>query len=438
MIKNNSYKFSLLLVFLLPLFLSAQTRNIPAPAQEGSILLLGGVAHIGNGQVIQNAAVAFEKGKLTLVADATTIRINQSEYDQVVDINGKHVYPGFIIPSTTLGLVEVGSINDTRDFSEQGQFNPNVRSIVAYNTDSEVISTMRFNGILMAQSTPTGGVVSGSSSIVQLDAWNWEDAAYKTDDGIHLYWPTKTFGPRWWLGETEPRKNQNYDRIVGEIRDFFVDAAAYGETANPKSTNLKLEAMKGLLDGSKTLYIHSGRAKAMINSIKLAQENGVKKIVVVGAGEALLIKDFLKENNIAIVLADIHRRPSRDHEDTVLPYKLPGLLHEAGLQFCFSYSGLTSARNLPFTAGTSVAHGLPYEEAIKAITSNTANILGIGDRVGTLETGKDATLFVSTGDALDMRTNNMEHIFIQGRTIQLEGRQQFLYKKYSKKYGHSE
>ena len=432
------YHILTLLIFLFPFCLQAQTQVIPAPPQKGSVLLLGGTAHIGNGEVIANSAIAFTDGKIALVIDANSANIDESSFNEVIDIQGKHVYPGFILPSTTLGLVEVGSLADTRDYSEQGQFNPNVRAIVAYNTDSEVIPTMRFNGILMAQATPTGGLIAGSSSVVQLDAWNWEDAAYHTDEGIHMYWPTKNFGPRWWQGETVPRPNPNYDKQVREIEQFFVDAAAYDELKDPKDSNLKLEAMKGLLDGSKTLYIHSNRAKAMVNSITVAKENGVKKIVVVGADQALLIKDFLKENNIPIILADIHRRPSRDHEDTVLPYKLPGLLHEAGLEFCFAYSGVTSARNLPFTAGTSVAHGLEYEEAIKAITGSTAKILGIADRVGTLEPGKDATLFVSTGDALDMRSNNVEQAYIQGRKIQINARQQFLYEKYSKKYGHSE
>lgn len=415
-----------------------QTRNIPAPAQEGAILLLGATAHLGTGEVIDNAAIGFDNGKLTLVADASTIRIDRSAYSQVVNLQGRHIYPGFILPDTDLGLVEVGSISDTEDASEQGGFNPSVRAIVAYNTDSEIITTMRFNGILMAQTTPRGGTVAGNSSVVQLDAWNWEDAAYKTDDGIHLYWPTKMFGPRWWMGETNPRKNPRYDEIMQELQHAFNDAASYSNLQARAEANLNLEAMLGLFNGDKTLFIHTDKAKAMVEAVKLSKKHGVQKVVIIGGAESMLVADFLKEHKVPVVLTNIHSMPEQDHEDTVYPFKLPAMMHEAGLDFSIGCSAdmTARARNLPFLVGTAIAYGLPYEEGVKAVTANTARILGIEDRCGTLETGKDATLFVSVGDAFDMRTNQLEHAFIQGRAIQLDGRQQFLYEKYSKKYGH--
>ena len=432
--KNISFIFLFLLLAVS--FSYGQTGNIPAPAQNQAILLKGGIAHLGNGQAIQNSAVGFSDGKITLVTDATNSRIDESGY-QVIDITGKHVYPGFILANTNTGLVETSSVADTRDFSETGELNPSVRSIIAYNTDSELISTMRFMGILIAQATPSGGIVSGSSSIVQLDAWNWEDAAYKVDDAIHMNWPSKMSRPNFFSGQTQGRPNPNYQKTVDKIEQLFVDALTYQNEPKP-AFNLKMEATLGLFDGSKALHIHTNDAKSIISSCKLAQKHGVKKIVIVGGGEALLVKDFLKKNNIPVILTSIHSLPSRDHEDTVLPFKMPGLLKDAGVDFCITNSmGMTARqRNLPFTAGTAVAYGLEYEEAIQAITASTARILGIDDQVGSLETGKDATLFVSTGDALDMRTNNVELSFIQGRQVQLNGRQQFLYEKYSKKYGH--
>ncbi|MEM6632515.1 MAG: amidohydrolase family protein [Bacteroidota bacterium] len=413
--------------------LTAQVRVVPAPAQDKPILLQGATAHLGNGEVIEGSMIGFKDGKISLVANMATA-VSVSEYE-VVDVSGKHIYPGFILPTTELGLVEVSAVSATRDFSEQGQYNPNVRSIIAYNTDSELIPASRFNGILMAQTTPTGGTISGTSSVVQLDAWNWEDAAYKTDDAIHLNWPPKMFGPRWWLGETQGRPNPNYDQVIQELQGLFAEAKAYS-SVDPEETNLKLAAMEGLFDGSKSLFVYTDKAKAMLASVRMAKENGVEKVVIVGGNEAMLVKDFLKEHEVAIVLTEIHRLPSEDHEDTRYPFKLPKELYDAGIPFCIGYDGISNARNLPFTVGTTVAHGMPYEEALKTITSNTAEILGISDQVGTLEKGKDATLIVSEGDVFDMRTSKLTHAFIQGRQIQLNARQQWLYEKYSKKYGH--
>ncbi len=414
-----------------------QASNIPAPPQNGAILLTGATAHLGDGRVIENAAIGFDGGKLTLVADAATVRIDRSQYRKVVDIAGKHIYPGFILPGTETGLVEVSSLADTDDSEEDSSpYTPGARALVAYNTDSEVIPTLRYNGILLVQSTPSGGVISGQSSIMQLDAWNWEDAAYAPDDGLHINWPNRLQNPRWWMGETEARPNPNYNKTIDEVKKWLADAAAYGQLANRDHTNLGLDAFQGLFDGSKTLFIHTGDAKAIVQSVKLAKEHGVKKVVIVGGAEALLVKDFLVENQISVILDEIHELPNRDHEDTVLPYKMAAALHNAGIDFCIGYNITpTRVRNLPFTVGTAIAYGLPYEEGVKALTGSTARILGIADRVGTLEVGKDATLFVSGGDAFDMRSNNVEHAFIQGREVQLQGRQQQLYEKYSTKYG---
>lgn len=412
-----------------------QTNNIPAPPQTQGIALIGATVHLGNGSVIEQGTVVFNQGKITAVGAQNEVTIPDGY--QIFEVDGQQVYPGFFLPTTNMGLVEVSAVRATDDGEETGVFNPNIRSLVAYNTDSELPPTMRYNGILMAQIAPSGGVVAGSSSIVQLDAWNWEDAAYKVDNGMHLYWPNKMMNARWWMGETQARPNENYQPIVDEIQKTMKEAKAFAEGEN-EETNLKLEALAGLFDGSITLFIHTNNATAIIESATIAKELGVKKMAIVGAGEALLVADFLKSHSIPVILGDVHALPNRDHEDTVHPYKLPALLHEAGVEFCFGFSGRMTARarNLPFYAGTAVAYGLPYEEAVKALTSTAAKILGVGESCGTIAVGKDATLFVSQGDALDMRTNQMEYVFIQGRKVQLEATQQELYKKYSDKYGH--
>lgn len=407
----------------------------PVAAQERGIALVGGIAHLGDGNVITNAVVAFENGTLTVVADATRV-VDRDRY-QVIDIRGKHVYPGFILPCTTLGLAEVGALRATVDRRETGNMNPNVRSLIAYNTDSELIPTLRFNGILTAQITPSGGTISGTSSVVQLDAWNWEDAAYQVDDAIHLNWPGR-FRRRFDFatGTVKTTENKKYDEVVQSLQRLLDDAHSYGGLGAQKTTNLKLEAMGGLFDGAKRLFIYSDDAKEIIESVTFAKRNQVQRVVVIGGFGLWMAKDFLKEHQIPVIVSDIHRRPSSDEGDIDFPFRMPSLLVGEGLLVGFAYSaGAMSSRNLPFYAGTAAAYGLSKEEALKCITSNTAQILGIGDRVGSLTVGKDATLFVSEGDALDMRTNQLTHAFIQGRRIVLKARQQELFERYKKKYG---
>lgn len=413
--------------------IQAQTRVVPAPPQEKPILLSGATAHLGNGEVIESSMIGFKDGKITLVTNIAAA-ISVADYE-VIDVSGKHIYPGFILPVSGLGLTEVNAVRATIDNSERGAYNPNVRSIIAYNTDSEVIPTYRYNGILMAQVAPSSGVIPGTSSIVQLDAWNWEDATYQVDDAIHLDWPPKYFGPRWWLGETNRRPNKGYAKVIEELKTLFAEAKAYSTNPSPVATNLKLAAMKGIFDGSKSVFLYENSAKGMLEGVKMLRENGVKNITIVGGSQAMLIKDFLLEEDIPIVVNGVHELPDKDHEDTRYPYKLPNELHQAGIRYCIGYPGVANARNLAFTAGTTVAYGVPYEDAVKSISSAAAEILGISDRVGTIENGKDATLFISEGDALDMRTNKLTHAFIQGREVQLDARQQWLYEKYAKKYG---
>ncbi len=402
--------------------------QVPAPGEKQAdpILLMNGTAHLGNGEVIENAAIGFENGIITIVASSN---VSQGKY-KVIDIKGKHVYPGFILPATDLGLNEVSAVRATQDKSEAGRLKPNVRSIIAYNTDSEIIPTLRFNGILTAQIAPKGGMISGTSSIVHLDAWNWEDALIAENDAMHLFWPRKAISQE----PLKPDVVARYESAINSLRDLFQEARSYMNSTGKKS-NLKLEAMKGLFDGSKQLYINVTRAKDIIRSIEFAKEFGVKKIVLVDAIDVLLVKDYIKENNIPVILNDVHGMPSSADGDVDEAYKLPYLLDKAGILFCLGYSNeVMKTRNLPFYAGTSVAYGMDKEEALKSITLNTAKILNIDDKVGSLEVGKQATLFVSEGDALDMRTNKIESAYIQGRKVTLDAMQQELYQKYKTKY----
>jgi imidazolonepropionase-like amidohydrolase len=432
--------FSAIFIFLQFNYGSSQ-NPVPAPAQTKSILLLGGIAHLGNGTVIENSAIGFKDGKIILVADATTIRLAAGAYDTTINITGKQVYPGIIAPNSTLGLSEIGAVRATNDYSDVGGYNPHIRSVIAYNSDSKIPPTVRTNGVLVAQITPRSGIISGTSSILQLDGWNWEDMTMKMDDGIHMNWPRmfkRAYAQLEDYNELPPmKKSEDYDNQRNELKKFFADSKAYSETT-PEVKNLRLEAMKGIFSGAKTLFVHVNYVKEIEDAVHFYKEAGVKKMVIVGGTDSWMVTDLLKENNIPVMVNRVHDLPNRTDDDIDLPYKLPALLQKAGVLFCLENSGdmeEIQTRNIPFLAGTAAAYGLTKEEALTSITLSTAKILGIDARVGSLEIGKDATLFISSGDALDMRSNNVEWAFIRGKMLDLSNNQKALNEKYLKKYG---
>ncbi len=422
--------------------LSAKAQN-PAPGktQARQIVLSGGTVHVGNGQVIQNGLVLFSNGIITNVVDGTLVKLKLDPNTEVIDVTGKHVYPGFISPASTVGLQEVSAVRATVDMGETGIINPNVRALIAYNTDSEIIPTIRNNGILLTQATPQGGTVSGTSSVMQTDGWNWEDAVLRKDDGLWLNWPTyfaREFNPEDF--SISLKKNEKRLEVINALRTTFADAKGYADgtqTGGKSATNLKLAAMRGLFTGEQALYIRADYAKDILEAVKFAQAAGVKRPVIVGGEESNRVVDFLKDNNVPVILSRLHRLPNRTDEDVDLPYRMPGILQKAGVLVALSYEDeWWRTRNLPFLAGTAVGFGVTdREEALKMITSNTAKIMGIDRLVGTLETGKHATFFVSKGDALDMRTNVVEQAFIQGRKVNLDDRHKRLYNTYLEKYG---
>lgn len=411
-------------------FLVALLITCIAQAQKPS-LFIGATAHLGNGQKIDNSAISILNGQIEMVADASKIRVDPNAFDTIYNIHGKHLYPGFIIPNTTLGITEIDQVRASHDYKEAGSLNPNVRTLIAYNTDSKIIKTVRSNGVLIAQVTARGGRISGQSSVMHLDGWNWEDAALLVDDGIHLNWPSSFNQSGWWAEPGPTRKNKNYASIITSLTNFFKKAKSYASYDSPM--DLKMESMKGLFDMSKTLYIHADHSKELIDAIDFANRLEIKKTVIIGAEDALEIIDVLKNNKIPLILNRIHRLPDSEDSPIDAPFEQAGKLQKAGILFCLSYHGemeAMGARNLPFTAGTAVAYGLNYEDAISSITLNAAKILGIDKSCGSIESGKDASFFVSSGDALDIRTNNVEMAFIKGRSVDLNNHQKVLFKKY--------
>jgi len=421
------------IIATLGFFVHGMAQQTPASPQKEAITIEGATAHLGNGEVIESSLIMFEDGKLTFVGDS---KMKIARKGKIIDATGKHVYPGFIAPAKTLGLVEINAVRASNDQDEIGDIIPHVRSLIAYNAESKVVESMRPNGVLLGQIAPSGGRISGTSSIVQFDAWNWEDAAIKVDDGIHLNWPRSFRQGRWWAGEDRGyRPNKEYAKQTEQVVTFMKNAIAYGKTT-PKEVNPAFAAMEGIFNGTQKLYVYADGEKEIIDAVNHLKANGAKEIVLVGGYHAYKITNFLMANNIPVLVQFTHNLPVFDDDDYDLPFKLPKLLVDAGLLVGIQNTEASNfqTRNLPFYAGQVGQQGLDKEVALQLITGNSARILGIDDHYGTLEVGKSATLFVSEGDALDMRGNQLSHAFIDGRNISLETHQTELWKRYMGKY----
>jgi imidazolonepropionase-like amidohydrolase len=417
---------------------SAQETVYPAKPKKGFTVIKNVTIHVGNGQVIDNGTIRIADGKIEEVGTNVTI----PDGAEVIDGKGKHVYPGLILPTSNLGLVEISAVRATNDSRELGELNPNVRSIVAYNTDSKVINTLRSNGILIANVIPQGSLIAGSSSVVQLDAWNWEDAAYKTDAAIHFYMPSLLARPRFGgfggggSGPQQPQTDPVKEGLdqVDRMKGFFREAKAYNTVTTHEETNLKFAAVKGLFDKSQKLYVHANTVKQMLVALDFVQEFGFD-VVIVGGSDSWQIADILKQHNISVILQQPHSLPTASDDDVDQPYKTAALLQKAGVLFAISDDdGQTRGRNLAFNAGTAVAYGLTKEQALAAISLNAAKIMGVADKTGSIEAGKDANIVISEGDILDMRTSVVTDAWIQGRKIDLTDKHKLLNERYNKKY----
>jgi imidazolonepropionase-like amidohydrolase len=426
-------KKNIILMGCVMLITHTAKSQIPYPAkrQDAPILIKGATIHVGNGSVIENGMIGFENGKITEVGERST---DESRYSLKIDATGKHIYPGFILPNTILGLVEIDAVKATRDFEEVGAINPSVRTLIGYNAESKIIPTVRSNGVLICQSVPRGGLVSGTSSIFNLDGWNWEDAVLKADDGVWFNWPVERYNTGWWVEPGEDKLNEKRKSQLEQLQSLLERARVY----NHETVDLNLASLKGLFDGSQRAYVTVNRAKEIKEAVLFFKKMGVQKIVVCGGAESHLVADFLKQESVPVLLERLHALPFKSDDPYDLPYAGAYLLQQAGVLYGLSYSGGMEAmgsRNLPFLAGTAITMGLTYEEAVQSITLNTAKILGIDNRCGSLEPGKDATLFISSGDAFDMISNQPEMAFIQGRSIDLGSHQLDLYRRYMQKYG---
>ncbi|MBC8345586.1 MAG: amidohydrolase family protein [Candidatus Marinimicrobia bacterium] len=415
--------------------------QIPGAPQKHPILLKNGVIHtISNGVI--HGSILFDNGKITHVGEF----IAPQNGAEVIDLEGKHVYPGFIAAVSGIGLVEINAVDVTNDHSERGDFNPNVRANVAYNPDSEIIPTTRSNGVLIANVVPASGLVSGQSSIMMMDGWTWEDATLSHPSGLHINWPQMGTRTRGRYGRTPPIKKQieRRNKSLKALDDIIKQSRAYARLRQTKSRSaenyhdedLRWESMIPYVQRKIPIYIHANEVRQIDAAVHWAKRQDVN-IIIVGGKDAWRTTDLLVENKIPVIYEGVTALPSRRYEDYDQAYKGPLLLQKAGVQFCIASAGSAGAayrlRNLSNQAAMAAAYGLPKNEALRSITLSAAEILGIDKQVGSLESGKDATLFISNGDPLEIRTTVVQ-AYIQGRKVDMGDRHKMLFHKYQEKY----
>jgi len=407
--------------------------EVPGKAQEKPIALVGGAVHVVSGTVIDGGTVVFDRGKVTAVGKDAAI----PDGAERIDVRGKHVYPSLIHAYSGIGLVEIDAARATKDFIEAGRINPNVKAQIAFNPDSENIPVARANGVLLALAVPQGGLVAGQSALMMLDGWTYEDMALRAPVGIHVNWPHITATTaRWQDDETEaplPDRNQ----LLDELRKTFRDARAYAQAKSAgmkQPEDLRLEAMGPVLARQTPIFVLADEIRQIQSAAAFAEREKVR-MVIVGGYDAPLCVELLKKNDVAVVISRVGRLPMRRGDGYDDAFTLPERLRQAGVRFCIAGADrfqASSVGNLPYGAGMAAAHGLPREEALRAITLSVAEILGVADRVGSIAVGKDATLFVADGDILETPTR-VERAYIQGRAVDLTNRHTRLWEKYQEK-----
>jgi len=426
-------KFITSFILMFAIYANAQ---IPAPSQTNPILLKNGFIHTISKGVVEGS-ILFDKGKIVRIAKY----ISPPDDCEIVNLDGKHVYPGMIAAVSGIGLVEINAVAVTNDHSERGEFNPNVRTNVAFNPDSEIIPATRSNGVLVANVIPTSGLVSGQSSVMMLDGWTWENATLSFPSGLHINWPNMSTKA---TTDNEKKRLKKAKQQLSDLEKMIKNARAYARLRKTKSRSaedyhnedLRWESMIPYVNKKFPIYVHANEVTQIEAAISWAKRN-ILEIVIVGGKDAWRTTDLLVKNKIPVIYEGVTSLPYRRFEDYDQAYKTPSILYEKGVQFCISdygYAGKAEQiRNLPYQASMAASYGLPKEAALRAVTLSAAEILGVDKQIGSLDIGKDATLFISDGDPLEIRTNIIQ-AYIQGKKIDMRDRHKTLYSKFKEKY----
>lgn len=420
---------------------SAQSLQMPGEKPAQRIVIANITVHTIAGEgTIDKGYVAIEHGKITAVGRGDYATESDGSAEEVIDATGLHLYPGLIGVGTSIGLVEIDAVRATRDMSEVGEMTPEVKAITAINPDTAVIPVTRANGILASLVTPSGGLVSGYGSIINLDGWTTEDLELVKRSGLVVRWPRLRPGA---FTRTEEDRTAFLKRANDELKridDLFDEAEAYlaarKDSSIDQAIDLRLESLSPVIGGTKAIYLFAESAPQIRSAVTWANRRGYHDIVIFGGLEAGACIDLLTEHDIPVVVGSIHRMPGQRDAAYDEAFTLPKVLKDAGVRFCIA-GGLGEAsneRNLPYHAAMAAAYGLSREDAIRSITLSAAEILGIDDRLGSIEVGKDANLILTTGDPLDIRTQTVGAM-IAGKGVDLGSKHKSLNARLRRRYG---
>lgn len=389
---------------------------------------------------LDNAALLLRDGKIAAIWADKQERAIDSDSTVLIDAQGKHVYPGLISPWTALGLSELGSLPDTIDLDEVGDLNPEVRAGVAVNPDATAIPVTRLNGVLCAGVAPSGGLLPGRLGVIALAGWTWEEMAVAGDAGVVVEWPASGGRGRGRRGRgAEPAEDprERTTKAIASLADMFAQARAYvrARHADPGvRADLRYEGLASALQRATPVFVRASTREQIEQAVDWAAKEKLR-LVVVGAEQAADCVDLLKRQDVGLIVSSPHRLPARRDAAYDDAFTLPARLEAAGLRWCLAHElgGFSNERNLPYAMGTAIAYGLDRRAALRAMTLSTAELLGVAKRLGSLEVGKDATLFVADGEPWE-HTTKISDAWIGGRKVELVSKQTELVKKYRAKY----
>jgi imidazolonepropionase-like amidohydrolase len=398
------------------------------PVLAGSTAFKGATIHPVSGPSIENGVMLVDGSKITAVGAGVAIPAGA----EIVDVSGKHLYPGFVSANSILGLTEIGAVRATRDFSEIGEINSDLRAEVAVNADSRLLPVAISGGVLTAHVALSGGVLTGSTAVISLSGWNWEDMTVRAGVAMRMSYPRVTAGRR---SKPEEVKEQ-LEKSLKIINTTFDDAEAYMKARNAGADidlDAKLEGLIPVLKGDMSLLIAADEKNQIESALDWAAERELENIILLSGPDAQHVAQRLAEEAVPVILSAVHTLPRRRWEPYDMPFVAAAKLHEAGVTFAIAGNGGSNVRNIPFEAATAAAYGLPKEIALRSVTLAPAEILGVAERVGSLEAGKDASFLVTDGDPLEIMTR-IERVWIGGAEVDLaEDPQYRLYEKYSKR-----
>jgi imidazolonepropionase-like amidohydrolase len=408
---------------------------------EGTFAIVGATVHCVSGPDIENGLVLVENGRIAKVGPQSAVTFPADTPE--IDGRGLHLYPGFINANSVLGLVEISSVRGTVDMAEVGDLNPSVRAETAINPSSELIPVTRANGVLLALVAARGGLISGTSALIALDGWTWEEMTVRSPVALHVQWPSMHIDRARSATKEKKEEEQIAERTarIRALQDAFAAGASYARAekarmeggAPPQDADVVWAAMQPVVERRIPVVVEADDLTQIRAALDWASEEQLD-LVIAGGNDAWQVADELAARQVPVIVGPVNRLPARRYEFYDTPFTLPSRLAAAGVKVLFSTdpggSGAANARNLPYEVGKAVAFGLSRETAIRSLTLTAAEVFGAGDRLGSIDPGKDATFFLVDGDPLEMESD-VRRAWISGREIDLMNRHRRLYETYN-------